>query len=212
MEKANKEQSDLFYDPNKKKYKLGNSNKSAEMRIVDTILAGTDIINDPDKIEYIRKRFMDTLFALDKLAIENKLAFHILRVIVLVTGILIPAVVNFNFDNWNANLIVTIMSIMSAISFGILQVFRNDIMWVHHRKQFEKIKGELYRYLTLSGQIYNPFRSHNEAFRKFAERCEIMFDQEISQYFKNLQIENKGNSFENTPDPDLIGETNPAKE
>lgn len=148
----------------------------------------------PEQVDYIKTRFFDTLYLLDKLAIENKHLFYWLRFLILVVGALIPVFTNLDLlipslDLKFSRIIVTVISLIPVISFSFLQVFKNDKMWIHHRTKFEMIKCELYRFLNLCGH-YQRYDSQRTAYPYFVCRVEEMFEQEIKDYFQSLDIEN----------------------
>jgi len=191
----------------KKRYKFGNRNKRVEEEYISKLLQNSDLTEE--KIFYLKSRYIDSLFALDKLAIENKVVFQVARSIVLIIGILIPALVNIDdsiIPDQTSKIIVTVLSISSSILFGVLQIWKHDIMWAHHRLQFELMRSELYRFLTLSGEDYMEYTSHNEAFKKFASMAEDKFDIEIKTYFSSLQLGAKNQLLNDIKDVESKGE------
>ncbi len=186
----------------RKRYKFGNKNKRIEKEYIKGILSKSDL---PEEQKfYLKSRYLDSLFALDKLAIENKAVFQVARSIVLIIGVLIPAIVNIDnsiIPDQTSKIIVTVLSVFSSVLFGVLQIWKHDLVWAHHRLQFELMRSELYRFLTLSGENYESFTSHKEAFKKFATIAEDKFDLEVKTYFNILQLGSKSqllNNFENT--------------
>ena len=172
-------------------YRLGNSNKKNELKIVLGLLNEIKDLEPKEKL-YLTTRFFNYLYAMDYLAIVNKMVHNAFRGIILIAGILIPVLINFETDHeWTIKLIVTILSVVSSVCFGILQIFKNDIMWVHHRIQFENMKAVMYEFLFLTGSRFGNFQTHKEAFPEFVSWAENTVKQETSNYFKKLQIENK---------------------
>jgi hypothetical protein len=177
---------------NNNRFRLGNKNREDESQQIEELLAESDL--SKEKLAYLRKRYVDTIFVFDRLAIENKVIFQVARSIVLIIGILIPALVNIDssiIPEKSSKIIVTVLSVLSSILFGVLQIWKNDSMWAHHRLQFEHMKSELYRFLTLSGDKYGQFSSHSEAFKHFTAIAEDKFDRQIEKYFDALQLRSK---------------------
>lgn len=176
-----------------KTYRLGNSNKKNELKIVGEILGNIDDLEPVEKM-YVTTRFFNYLFAMDHLAIQNKMVHNAFRGIILVTGILIPVLINFEtalLSDVTIKFIVTVLSVLSSICFGVLQIFKNDIMWVHHRMQFENMKAVMYEFLYLTGSRFGAFENHKAAFPEFVNWAEETVKAETSNYFKKLQIESK---------------------
>jgi len=170
------------------RYFLFNSNKKNECQVITALLASSDL-SDNEK-EYIQKRFMDALFSLDKLAIKNKIVFEFFRVTILLVAIAIPTVLNIPLEKSSASVIATVLSFTGALLFGILQIFKQDRIWIHHRKYFEYLRAELYSFVTLSGERYQQYSSHKEAFKIFSGEAEKTFRTEIKDYFSTLQLDN----------------------
>lgn len=177
-----------------KRYKLGNKNKSIESHYIESLLNSTDLI-DEHKF-YIKTRYLDAIFALDRLAVENKAVFQVARSLVLIVGVLIPALVNIEesiLPDKTSKIIVTILSVLSSVLFGVLQIWKHDIIWAHHRLQFELMRSELYRFLLLSGDVYSKYSTQSSAFKEFVSISENKFDEEIKLYFNALQLDAKLN-------------------
>lgn len=165
------------------------------MEIIDRLIDFNSLTGP--QVIYIRTRFLDALFALDQLAIRNKYLFYLLRIFILIIGALLPVITNINsimpeLDNKYLKLAVTLLSIVPVVSYSILQIFKNDKMWIHHRLKFELIKCDLYRFLNLSGN-YKDYPSQSEAYNTFVSRVESMFEKEIKDYFKTIDIADKSN-------------------
>jgi len=160
------------------------SYKTNELERVKQMLEETDL--DSPKKNYILERVMDALFDLDRLARSNKALFQTLRIIILLCGVAIPTVAGMAVFTDNLGTIVTVISLVSTISFGVLMGFRNKIIWQHHRTTFELCKCELYRYLNLSASYRNESNSHLQSFNNFVIEIENLFENEIYNYFKQL--------------------------
>lgn len=178
-----------------RKYFIFNTNRKNEMEIIDQLI-DVNSLTGP-QVTYIRTRFIDALFALDQLAIRNKYLFYLLRMFILIIGALLPVITNIDsllpeLDNKFLKLGITLVSIVPVVSYSILQIFKNDKMWIHHRLKFELIKCDLYRFLNLSGN-YRDFSSQSDAFNVFVSRVESMFEKEIKDYFKTIDIVDKSN-------------------
>lgn len=176
-----------------KTYGLWNSNKKNELKIVGEILNNVDDLKPVEKM-YVTTRFFNYLFAMDHLAIQNKFVHNIFRGVILITGILIPVLINFETESisaWTLKLLVTVLSVLSSVCFGVLQIFKNDIMWVHHRVQFENMKAVMYEFLYLTGSRFGEYENHKSAFPEFVNWAEGAVKAETSNYFKKLQIESK---------------------
>ncbi|HPX76986.1 MAG TPA: DUF4231 domain-containing protein [Bacteroidales bacterium] len=143
--------------------------------------------------EYLLGRFVDIMYDdFDITAIKNKLAFHFFRFTALVAGILVPIVTNLN-DNiilsFNKTLVLTILGLLSSISFGFLQIFQNEKVWLHHREIFEVIRTEGYMFLNLAGEYSN--KTHKESYPEFVCKVEDLIKSDIRKYIQIIDKREK---------------------
>lgn len=178
------------------RYSFGN-NKGDKQTIL-SILENVEV-EEYQKI-YLTNRIPDILSDdFDLIAIKNKIAFQILRFLALICGVLVPVIVNLNENivvfGLSKNMWVTILGIISAVSFGFLQAFQNEKVWLHHREMYEVLRTETYKYLTLSGH-YNKFENHKVAFPEFAEVIEEEIKRDIKAYTSIIEKREKNSKTE----------------
>lgn len=164
------------------RYMLGNKNREKE--IIKKMISKISL--DDYMKEYLLSRYIDILYDdYDSIAIKNKIAFQIFRLISLISGVLVPIVANFN-DNFTIFGItkidsITILSLSTFISFGFLQLFQNEKVWLHCREIYEIIRTEGYKFLNLAGE-YSEYNSHSKAYPFFVEKIEDVVKNDIKVY------------------------------
>jgi hypothetical protein len=173
------------------RYTFGN--KKNEKQIITKMLEEIDL--EVYQKEYLQGRFIDILYDdFDLVAIKNKIAFQILRLTALVAGVLVPIVANLNDNivliNLNKTALITILGILSSISYGFLQLFQNEKVWLHHRETFEILRTEGYKFLNLAGQ-YGGYNSHKLAYPHFANILEELIKMDIKAYSQLLDKREK---------------------
>lgn len=164
------------------RYTFGN--KAKEKKTLEKMLEEIEL-EDYRKV-YLMERFLDILYDdFDIIAIKNKMAFQLLRFVALVSGVMVPIVANLN-DNLhvfglNKTAVITILGLLTSISFGFLQVFKNEKVWLHHRKTFEVLRTEGYKFLNLAGE-YRKYESHGHAYPLFSTKLEDFIKEDIELY------------------------------
>jgi hypothetical protein len=174
-------------------------NKKNEKLTIEKMLKDIDLY-DYQKA-YILERFIDILYDdFDVIAIKNKVVFQILRFTALISSILIPVIANLNDNliiiNQDKTSIITILGLLSTVSFGFLQIYKNEKVWLHHRETFEILRTEGYSFLNLSGE-YGECNTHKKAFPQFSNNIESLIRKDISCYTQIIKkSENRNDSFE----------------
>lgn len=163
------------------RYTFGN--KSKEKAIINKMIEKLDLLEYQK--EYLLERFVNIMYDdFDIIAIKNKMAFQFFRFTALVSGILVPIVANLN-DNTiilgcNKTLLITILGLLTSISFGFLQIFQNEKVWLHHREMFEIIRTEGYKFLNLAGEYAN--KTHKDSYPEFVSKLEDLIKTDIRKY------------------------------
>ncbi len=172
------------------RYTFGN--KSKEKAIINKMIEDLDLHEYQKK--YLLERFIDIMYDdFDIIAIKNKLAFQFFRFIALVAGVLVPVVANLD-DNiiilgCNKTLLITILGLLTSISFGFLQIFQNEKVWLHHRETFEILRTEGYKFLNLAGDYCN--KTHQDAYPEFVNKLEDLIKKDIRKYTQLIDKRDK---------------------
>lgn len=172
------------------RYTFGN--KSKEREIINKMVEKLDLLEYQK--EYLLSRYVDILYDdFDIIAIKNKIAFQFFRFTALIAGIIVPVVANLD-DNmlllgFNKTTIITVLGLLSSISFGFLQLFQNEKIWLHHREMFEVIRTEGYKFLNLAGEYNN--KSHKEAYPEFVFVLEELIKTDIKKYTQLIDLREK---------------------
>jgi Protein of unknown function (DUF4231) len=119
------------------------------------------------------------------------------RTIVLIGGVLIPALVSLQTSNLVADnykgliqFAAIVTGLLIAIAAGVEEIFHYGEIWREKRKAAELLKIEGWRYFQLAG----PYRkaTHKVAYPDFAANVEVMIEREIKDYMVVTQPVEKG--------------------
>jgi hypothetical protein len=146
---------------------------------------------DDLKKSYLRERWLEQLLWLDTKADENQKQYNLLRRISLIVGAIVPAMISLSlpeFSEWVSlalKIATIILSIVVAISTSIEQFYNFGVRWRHFRKATELMKSEGWAYLMLADR-YESFKTHEKAFKSFAERAESIIQTDVNTYIAQV--------------------------
>jgi hypothetical protein len=141
--------------------------------------------------QHIKDRWLNYVIWWDSRAAENKSRHYLLRTIVIIGGVLIPALIataatpalsglgteNINFLQWTA----FALSLLVGIAAALEELHRYGEIWREKRAAAEVLKCEGWRYFQLVGKY--KMADHTTAFQEFATAVEDMIEREIKDYF-----------------------------
>lgn len=139
-------------------------------------------ISDLQK-EFLKSRWLDQLMWLEKKAGESQKKHFRLRLITIIGGVVIPAMVSLNVRDgpgkdvlfWGTFSLAQVV----AISASVEEFFHYGERWTQYRKTAELVKTEGWQYFQLSGP-YHQSSSHSAAYRSFADRIEHLIQEDVS--------------------------------
>lgn len=133
---------------------------------------------------FLKSRWLDQLMWLEKKAGESQKKHFRLRLVTIVGGVIIPAMVSLNVNDGRAKEAIFWgtfgLAQVVAISAAIEEFFHYGEKWTQYRKTAEMLKTEGWQYFQLSGP-YKKSKSHGgNAYRSFADRVEKLIQEDVS--------------------------------
>jgi hypothetical protein len=152
----------------------------------------------------LRSRWLDQVLWMEKRACTARDWYYILRLITIVGGVLIPALVSITFTGSGAVIIrwVTFfISLSVALSASIEEFMKFGDRWRNYRRTAELLKVEGWQYFQLSGP-YQRRESHANAYPKFATRVEEIIHRDVQIYISEIvsELEAKAKEVEGESD------------
>jgi hypothetical protein len=137
----------------------------------------------------LRARWLDAIIWMDRKARLAQLLYYVVRLVTIIGGLIIPALVSLDFDSARAAELVRWatfgLSLLVAISAAIEGFFRYGERWRHYRLIVERLKIEGWQFFQLSGP-YAQRGSHAPAFPEFAARVEEIIKSDVQQYITEV--------------------------
>ena len=148
----------------------------------------------PLQKQFMKSRWLDQVMWLEKRSKECRNKYYFLRMITIVGGVIVPALVSMNIGANN------IQAIFGWIAFGLSQTvaisaaveefFHYGELYRQYRNTAELMKMEGWYFLQLSGR-YQDFETHEDAYRTFASRVEKMIEQDLQVFTQMGQEQQK---------------------
>ncbi|USR91683.1 DUF4231 domain-containing protein [Phormidium yuhuli AB48] len=139
-------------------------------------------ISDLQK-EFVKSRWLDQLMWLEKKSGESQKKHFRLRLITIIGGVVIPAMVSLNVRDGPAKDVIFwgtfSLAQVVAISASVEEFFHYGERWTQYRKTAEMLKTEGWQYFQLSGP-YRDSSCHSSAYRSFADRVEHLIQEDVS--------------------------------
>ena len=139
--------------------------------------------------QFMKSRWLSQMLWLEGRAQQNRNRYYFLRLLTIIGGVIVPALVSLNI---NANNIQVIMgwiafclSQVVAISAAVEEFFHYGERYRHYRNTAELMKIEGWQFFQLSG-AYRNSQSHTEAYVDFAERVENIMQRDVEGYLSEV--------------------------
>jgi hypothetical protein len=139
--------------------------------------------------EFLRLRWLDQVLWMEERANNAKVRYYILRLTTIVGGVIIPALISFRVRPEEAipiTSVVFVVSLLVAISAALEGFLRYGEQWRHYRLKVELLKSEGWLFFQLSGRRYRDFKSHADAYPRFAHRVEKWNRLEVGEYITEV--------------------------
>ncbi len=143
---------------------------------------------------FLRSRWLDQVLWMEGKADHAQKRYYLLRLIVIVGGVIVPALVSLNISSEGMMRFVRwatfVISLLVAISVAVEEFFHYGERWRHYRSSVERLKIEGWQFFQLSGP-YKDFQKHAEAYPAFAAQVEDILRQEVNVYISEVVREKK---------------------
>jgi hypothetical protein len=153
----------------------------------------------------LRSRWLDQVLWMEKKAGQYQRRYYILRLIAIIGGVIVPALVGLNLTG-NQFAATSIqgttfgLSMVVALSVATEEFFHFGERWRHYRSTAERLKIEGWQFFQLAGP-YQDFKdrkeAHKEAYSLFATRTESIHQQEVDVYITEVVKEKKKEEAKN---------------
>ncbi len=154
--------------------------------------------------DFLKNRWLDQVMWLEGRATKERDRHHSLRLMTIIGGVIIPALVGFGKGNnrWQeiAGWSAFGLSQAVAISAAVEEFFAPGEKYRNYRNTAEGLKIEGWEFFQLTG-AYREFESHTDAYTVFAQRVEQYVKQDVQGFISNLeerQNETKKKTEENS--------------
>ncbi|MEQ8466530.1 DUF4231 domain-containing protein [Coleofasciculus sp. E1-EBD-02] len=149
----------------------------------------SDLINQtdlsPPKKDCLKTQWLDQVLWLEERATKAQKRYDFLRLLTIIGGAIVPALVAFKNSNSQIQDIVGWiafgLSQAVVISAAIEQFFAHGIKSLLFRNIAEKMKIEGRQFLRLTG-FYRQFESYNDAYSIFAYRVEQLLHKDMQDF------------------------------
>lgn len=160
-----------------------------QKQIIESILEEVKLPDYQKKL--LSKKWINHLDYTHTRAGRNCWDYYFTQIIILISGITIPVLINIEGDKFepSINWIITGLGLATSIAAGFNQLFKFERKWIHYRVISEKLRIEGYAFLGLSSS-YDKFDSHEKAFKTFSTRIDEIMTLDLNQY-KELLLTNQ---------------------
>jgi hypothetical protein len=146
---------------------------------------------EPLQKEFLRRRWLDQVGWLENRAASSQSWYNRLRLITIVGGVIIPALVGLNISGDASERIrwsVFGLGLVVALAAAIEGFFHFSDRWPHYRRTAELLKSEGWQFFQLSGP-YASADSHTSAYPQFAAQVEALIQRDVDVYFTAVVAE-----------------------
>lgn len=167
---------------------MANSN-SYENQLKDNLSSLIESLDLSDfQKQSLRSRWLDQVLWMEKRASAARNWYYTLRLITIIGGVLIPALVSITFTGTGAVIIrwfTFFISLSVALSAAIEEFLKFGDRWRNYRRTAELLKVEGWQFFQLSGP-YQRKESHAHAYPKFATRVEEIIQRDVQVYISEI--------------------------
>ena len=158
------------------------SNAKRMNRQFEEIIAGLQLSDLQTR--FLRDRWLDQLLWFENKAHANQRRYYALRLVTIVGGLIVPALVSLNVrgDNVAEALawITFSLSLVVAIAAAVDGFFKFGERWRSFRRITELLKAHGWQYFELSGPYRAP--DHAGAFTTFAAQVEGVIQEDLTAF------------------------------
>ncbi|MEO1404358.1 MAG: DUF4231 domain-containing protein, partial [Cyanobacteria bacterium J06635_1] len=145
--------------------------------------------------DFLKNRWLDQLMWLEGRATKERDRHYMLRLVTIIGGVLVPAMVGFNgFQGQEEDNRLQVIAAYAAfgisqtvaISAAIEEFFGHGEKYRNYRNTAEGLKIEGWQYFQLAGP-YRQFKAHKDAYTHFAQRVEQYIQQDVQGFLAQLE-------------------------
>ncbi|MFM7406761.1 MAG: DUF4231 domain-containing protein [Cuspidothrix sp.] len=144
--------------------------------------------------KFLTSRWLDQVLWMEAQAGQARNKYYRARLLTIVGGIILPALVSLNINNSKVRDTVVWatfgLSQVVAISAAVEEFFHYGERWRHYRRTVESLKTQGWQFFQLSG-AYVSFSSHEQAFSSFASQIEEIIQRDVEVYATQVVQEKK---------------------
>ena len=146
---------------------------------------------DDRQKRFMRSRWLDQILWLEPKARQSQQRYYALRLVAIVGGLTVPALVSLNVRSSVASEIswtTFALSLLVAAAVAVEGFFRYGERWRHYRRTAELLKSQGWQFFELAG-VYASHRTHRTAFRAFATAVEGLIAEDVDVYVRHVTRE-----------------------
>ncbi|MEM9807143.1 MAG: DUF4231 domain-containing protein [Cyanobacteria bacterium P01_D01_bin.56] len=140
--------------------------------------------------EFLKNRWLDQVMWLEGRATKERNQHFRLRMVTIIGGVLVPAMVGFSGGDENFNTRVRWVALgisqAVAISAAVEEFFGHGDKYRNYRSTAESMKIEGWQFMQLSGP-YRKFKVHSDAYKIFAQRVEGYIQKDVEGFVARLE-------------------------
>ncbi|MFY7932582.1 MAG: DUF4231 domain-containing protein [Microcystis aeruginosa] len=154
------------------------------------ICALIEQIDLPDlQKQFMKARWLDQLLWLEGRAQTSRNQYYFLRLITIIGGVIVPALVSLNINANDVQVVVGWLAFglsqVVAISAAVEEFFHYGERYRHYRNTAEAMKIEGWQFFQLSGS-YRHAQNHAEVYPDFAQRVESIIQRDVEGYLSEV--------------------------
>ena len=146
--------------------------------------------------QFMKSRWMSQMLWLESRARQNRNRYYFLRLITIIGGVIVPALVSLNINGNNVKetigWVAFALSQAVAISAAVEEFFHYGERYRHYRNTAELMKIEGWQFFQLSGPYINA-QSHSAIYSEFAQRVESIMKKDVEGYVGEVVQEKNSN-------------------
>jgi hypothetical protein len=144
---------------------------------------------DPHQKMYMRRRWLDQVLWFERRAETNQRRFYLLRIMAIVGGVVVPALVSLNLTRKDIESDVVwttfAISLVVGIAIAIDGFFDFGGRWREYRRTSELLKASGWEFFELAGPFAN-YSSNRAAFGSFVVVVEGLISHDVAVYLAKL--------------------------
>jgi hypothetical protein len=141
---------------------------------------------------YMRSRWLEQIVWLEGKAKKSQRWYYSLRLMAIVGGLIVPALVSLNVNEGEFRKAVVwttfVVSLVVAIAVAVEGFFHYGDRWRHYRRTAETMKSQGWQFYELAGP-YSAFPTHAVGFPTFAATVEALFQEDVDTYVNRVMRE-----------------------